>query len=228
MKKCPQCNSLYTDDTQYCLNDGTILVGETLPLPSEFTPDEEPTVIRHEPVVIDVSAENASAETASYHLPTAAPVVIERTANSRNYLIFLILGLLLGGSLVLATLLVMRNFYRNEPTNNIEISTSNSNQIQNSQPTKSINSAINQNTTASSKHQLKTSSDDEEFNGRVIALNAYVRSSPDRNSDETDILPIDDRINIERREHSNSPWYYIVCEHGTSGWIHGNTIEYTQ
>lgn len=228
MKKCPQCNSLYTDDTQYCLNDGTVLVGETLPLPSELTTDEEPTVIRHEPVVIDVSAENVPAETASYHPPTAAPVMIEKAADSRNYLIFLILGLLLGGSLVLAALLVARNFYRDEPTKNLEISASDSNQIQNSQPAKNTNMTAIQNTIAGSEHQSKTSANDEEFNGRVIALNAYMRFAPDRNSDETDILPIDDRINIERREHSNSPWYYITCEHGASGWMHGNTIEFTE
>ena len=80
----------------------------------------------------------------------------------------------------------------------------------------------------SKKHETRTSADDDEFNGRVIAVNAYVRTSPSRSSDEIDVLPVDDRINIEKRENENSPWYYVTCEHGTSGWMHGNTIEFMQ
>ena len=73
----------------------------------------------------------------------------------------------------------------------------------------------------------KTFSNDK-FNGRVIMLNAYVRSAPSKSANKVDILPMDDRINIERRENANSPWYYVTCEHGTSGWMHGDTIEFTQ
>ncbi len=50
----------------------------------------------------------------------------------------------------------------------------------------------------------------------------------DGTPDEIDVLPVDDRITIERRENEKSPWYYVTCEHGASGWMHGNTIEFTQ
>jgi hypothetical protein len=39
---------------------------------------------------------------------------------------------------------------------------------------------------------------------------------------------MNDRIDIIRRENENSPWYQIECEHGTGGWMHGDTIEFTQ
>jgi hypothetical protein len=81
--------------------------------------------------------------------------------------------------------------------------------------------------TASAKHEKRTDASNDEFNGRVISKNAYVRSSPSRNSKEIDILPVDDRLNVEERENENSPWFHVTCEHGTSGWMHGNTIEFT-
>ena len=71
------------------------------------------------------------------------------------------------------------------------------------------------------------SKSDEDFNGRVIVENANVRSAPSASASQVDILPDGDRITIERRENATSPWYYVTCEHGISGWMHGNTIEFT-
>ena len=77
-------------------------------------------------------------------------------------------------------------------------------------------------------HQKRdVSRPNEDFNGRVIAQNAYVRAAPRSSSNQVDILPVDDRIEIERRENADSPWYYVTCEHGIGGWMHGNTIEFT-
>lgn len=225
MKKCPQCNSLYTDDTQYCLNDGEILISEVLPLPSEINDDEEITIVRTEPIVVDLSATDA--ETLQYQAPP--PNVPAKTkSSSKNYIVFLIIGLLLGGGLVLATLFLAEKFYRNNEANNTNSAMINSNQPQNNNDMKNTDSQVNKQVTASAKHQEKTADSDEEFNGRVITLNAYIRSSPSRNSSEIDVLPIDDRLTITARDNPNSPWFHVVCEHGTSGWMHGNTIEYTK
>jgi hypothetical protein len=225
MKKCPQCNSVYTDDTEYCQNDGQLLISEVLPLPSQASlDDEEITVIRTEPIVVDLSPTNAP--TLEYQMPPAAPA--KAKSNSGRYLIFLVTGLLLGGGLVLATLFLAKNFYQNNAANNTKSQAVNFNQAQNNGDTKSANSQANKQITASAKHQEKTDVSDEEFNGRVITLNAYIRSSPSRNSSEIDVLPIDDRLTITARDNENSPWFHVVCEHGTSGWMHGNTIEYTK
>lgn len=225
MKRCPQCNNVYEDDLQYCLNDGAGLITQTFTMPSDAEDFEAETVIRHAPVIVDLSAENISPEPIIYRNPPVEPVIVEKPAKRKNPAMFLILGLILGGGLVLATLLLARSFYQNDNTNKINrISRTNSNESIKTSPDETSPDIDK----LSQKHETRTGADDEEFNGRVIALNAYIRASPSRNSDETDVLPVDDRINIERRENENSPWYSVTCEHGTSGWMHGNTIEFTQ
>jgi hypothetical protein len=225
MKKCPQCNSVFGDDLIYCSNDGEVLVEENLSLPSEFDDGETDTIIRRDPIVVNFgeSAKPTEAFENIQHIPQTQPIIIEQKSVSRNYAIFLILGLLIGGVLVLATLLAAKYIYRpNETQTDVQNS---ANENQNTE----IKGRGNEvNTLADNLHQKKVESKpDEDFNGRVIVVNAYVRSAPDLSAKQIDILPIDDRITIERRENPNSPWYYVICEHGTSGWMHGNTIEFT-
>src|SRR5829696_9047077 len=112
MKKCPQCNSVFDDSLDYCTNDGTPLVAETFVLPSEASPvdAEEETVIRHEPITIGIPNQNPPPPTEqfTYQAPpveTVIPVVIEKRRNTGKYLLFLVLGLVLGGGLVLAAFL---------------------------------------------------------------------------------------------------------------------------
>ncbi|CAN5466010.1 hypothetical protein BH20ACI1_BH20ACI1_04470 [soil metagenome] len=224
MKRCPQCNSVYEDDTRYCLNDGAGLVKQTFALPSDADDFEAETVIRHDPIVVDLSAGQIPPEPIIYRNPPVETVIVEKGAKRKNPAIFLVLGLIIGGGLVLATLLLARSFYQNGNTNTNRVSETNSTESIKVSPAETPLDIDK----LSQKHETRTSADDEEFNGRVIALNAYVRASPSLNSDETDVLPINDRINIERRENENSPWYFVTCEHGTSGWMHGNTIEFTQ
>ncbi len=112
MKKCPQCNSVYGDENLYCLNDGTVLVEESFSLPSSADDFEAETIIRHKPVTVDLSNENIPPEPIIYQPPPIETVVIKQPANRRNAAIFLILGLLLGGALVLATLILARSFYQ--------------------------------------------------------------------------------------------------------------------
>jgi hypothetical protein len=227
MKKCPQCNSVFDDSLVYCTNDGMPLVEETFVLPSEASQieTEEETVIHHEPITIDIPNSNppVPAEQLGYQTPTGEtviPIVIEKRRQTGKYVLFLVLGLVLGGGLVLATVLfAVYLSQNNQPTP--ETSTID----QNSAPTpKTTPTPI----TASAKHQNRTDEADDEFNGRVISQNAYVRSSPSRTAREIDVLPIGDRLEIEERENENSPWYRVTCEHGAGGWMHGNTIEYTR
>jgi hypothetical protein len=229
MKKCPQCNSVFDDSLVFCTNDGTPLVAETFVLPSEASPldaEEEITVVHHDPITIDIpnNRHPAPTEQFAYQTPpveTVIPVVIEKRRNTGKYLLFLVLGLVLGGGLVLAAVLFAIYLSQNDPTP--VTNTTSQNSVQTPKPTPTATPV-----TASAKHEKRTEKPDDEFNGRVISKNAYVRSSPNRNAKEIDVLPIDDRLEIEEREDEDSPWFRVTCEHGTSGWMHGNTIEYTK
>lgn len=57
MKKCPQCNQFYDDDTNFCLSDGTTLVS----IPANTMPSfEVPTVVNRSPFVPPVSQSSAN------------------------------------------------------------------------------------------------------------------------------------------------------------------------
>ena len=228
MKKCPQCNSVFDDSLVYCTNDGMPLIEETFVLPSEASPPdaEEITVIRQEPITIDIPNNSAPAPTEqfNYQVPpaeTIIPVVIEKRRNTGKYVLFLVVGLVLGGGAVLAAVLFAVYLSQNNSPQAANPIKENTAQTPKITPTATP-------VTASAKHEKRTDSSDDEFDGRVISQNAYVRSSPSRNAKEIDVLPVGDRLEIEERENENSPWYRVTCEHGTSGWMHGNTIEYTR
>jgi hypothetical protein len=228
MKRCPQCNSVFDDSLDYCTNDGTPLIEETFVLPSEASPPdaEEITVIHQEPITIDIPNANPPAPTEqfNYQAPateTVIPIVIEKRRNTGKYLLFLVVGLVLGGGLVLAAILSAMYLSQNNPPAAANTKTPNPARNVKESPTATP-------VTASAKHEKRTDEPDDSFNGRVISQNAYVRSSPGRNSREIDVLPVSDRLEIEERENENSPWFRVTCEHGTAGWMHGNTIEYTR
>lgn len=236
MKRCPQCNSVFDDVLDYCTNDGSPLVAETFVMPSEVsqTEPEEITIIRREPVAsdpitIDIPNPNPpqfAPEQLNYQTPpteNVIPVVIEKPRNTGKYLLFLVLGLILGGGLVLAAILFSMYLSQRDAQPNANTTNRNS-----ATTTPSAKTATPTPTpvTASAKHEKPTDAPDEDFNGRVITLNAYVRSSPSKNAKEIDVLPVDDRLDIEERANDNSPWFRVTCEHGTTGWMHGNTIEY--
>ena len=227
MKRCPQCNSVYEDDVQYCLNDGAGLIKQIFAPPSDADEFEVETVIRHAPVIVDLSTEDTSSESIIYRNPPVETVIVERGARRKNPVMFLVAGLILGGVLVLTTLLLARNFFQNDKTETVKATQTTDTNSNQSNKTSPIQNPLDIEK-LSQKHEMRTTTDEAEFNGRVIALNAYVRASPSRNSEEIDVLPVDDRINIGRRENENSPWYLVTCEHGTNGWMHGNTIEFTE
>ena len=120
MKVCPQCRSVFGDDFVYCSNDGSVLVEENLLLPTEADDAEAETVIRRDPIVVDFNEPlPTQAETVemNYAAPSSQPIVVEKTSNSKFYVLFLLVGLLLGGGLVLATLLAARFINRPAETN---------------------------------------------------------------------------------------------------------------
>ncbi|MGC2236710.1 MAG: SH3 domain-containing protein [Pyrinomonadaceae bacterium] len=84
MKKCPQCNSVYTFETTYCLNDGALLIDENFSLPTQVSSGEEETVIRSRPATLNP-------------LP---PTDSKKPSNLKKYILTLILGLVIGGILV--------------------------------------------------------------------------------------------------------------------------------
>lgn len=242
MKKCPQCSTVFENEVVYCLNDGTPLVGENFSLPSTESDFEAETIVRNEPIVVDLAEQN-HAPNGNINQPVQ-PVenVIVRVppkSNSKNAVIYLALGLLLGGILVLGTLILARSFYsggaaaNNGNSRQITVNVSESNAKPKNANLKLENRGENKNVsetapTPDAKHDVQSAKDDEEFNGRVIAKNAYVRASPSKSAAQIEVLPLDDRIDIDRRENESSPWFHVTCEHGTTGWMHGDTIEYTK
>lgn len=233
MKKCPQCNSVYEDNIDYCLNDGTELVKEIFMLPTDDSVEAE-TIIRHDPIVVDLSEVESDLPVGEYQMPSGEKVIVvpaETTDKTRNYALFLILGLLIGGGLVLATVLFMRNNRTDEAnTTRINVNLASSGKPAPTAKSTAESSTANQSSTgtASDKHTAPITASDASFNGRVIVTNANVRSAPSINATAIDQLPIGDRLNIVRRESPNSPWYQVECEHGASGWMHGDTIEYSR
>lgn len=234
MKRCPKCNSVFEDGKSFCIEDGSHLVGETLPLPSDFaaeTPfadDEEITVVNSQPFVVDLTDDTSANEQSRipHSVEEIIPPPVVQEKNSRNPLknvLFLLTGLIIGSVIVLGVL-GFGYFYFSAKTNSaVDI------YAKNTFDSNTFPNDLNENTetTADDKHlQPNTEADPSNLNGRVISLNAYVRSSPSFSGVQIDILPENDRIEIIRRESPNSPWYEIVCEHGTQGWMHGNTIEF--
>ncbi len=237
MKRCPQCSTVFGDELVYCPNDGAALLKESFVLPSESDFEDE-TIIRREPIFVDLSNKNAAPNPPAPQFAPPVEDVIVRVPpknNGAKYALFLLIGLLLGGGLVLATLLLTRNSASENTNSNLNtVSTTISEPTSTPKKTEmpplfNVNANIdNSIETASDIHDEHTTDDDDEFNGRVISQNAYVRSSPNRNAPESDILPVGDRLTITARNDPNGLWFHVVCEHGSSGWMHGNTIEYTR
>lgn len=185
MKKCPQCNSVYTFETIYCLNDGTPLITENFPLPTESSLSEEETVIRNKPVTFNNQTQTDSGN----------------PSNFRKYAIILILGLAIGGVLVLGAVFFIVSRTKNSDAGKANETVQVSNE----------------------KHKERNKTrKDSEFNGFVLSENANLRSAP--NSTVFETLPKNDRLGIIERD---GVWYRVICEHGSAGWMHGNTIDWS-
>lgn len=185
MKKCPRCNSVYTFETTYCLNDGATLIEENFPPPTQASLGEEETVIRSRPATFDSLPRTNS----------------ENRSNFKKYAVTLILGLIIGGILVFGAIFFLVSRTKNPDAGKANESVQASND----------------------KHKEKNKTrKDSEFNGFVLSENANLRSAP--NSTVFEALPKNDRLNIIERD---GVWYRVMCEHGSAGWMHGNTIDWS-
>jgi hypothetical protein len=225
MKKCPQCQNLFDDENLFCLNDGTPLNDE----PAPTVAFDVPPKYQASPFVVDISPKQETPTQVNpfpFQRDTTSP-----QRDSKNYVVVLLIGLLLGGILVVAAFLLLRgsgekaittgNTSQNKnPLHNIETPTANPDGITEDKNKNVVDRDTNANE--------KSKNNNKKYNGRVIMLNAYVRSAPDQYAPEVDILPMDDRLILGKRASPNSPWYRVTCEHGTKGWIHGNTVEFTK
>ncbi len=253
MKKCPQCRAEYSDENLYCFNDGNSLVDE----PPPTVAFNQPTVPAF---VVDLSAKNET-PTVFAPLPPRGQIVSDKPT-PKNYIVPLLLGLLIGGGLVLATVFLMNGFGEskrevaaanstvNKANENINTK-SNENVNSNSakpegntnSPKENLNAANSSASTNTAKtNQSNNSKSDlanvkiEEvkpkkkgnYNGRVIMLNANLRSAPTDYADTVDVLPLDEPVRIGKRAAPDSPWFLVKTADGKSGWMHGKTIEFTR
>lgn len=134
------------------------------------------------------------------HVPSDEKKIIRGVGKS---LLFVISGFVLG-----AILLVSLIFIAASRTSRNEKNFSNAN---------SLNAQL-----TSDKHRNPNKlKKDADFTGFVQVENGNLRSAP--NSETIDILPKYDRVNMIER---SGPWYQITCEHGVSGWMHGNNLDW--
>lgn len=216
MKKCQQCQTIFTDDNSFCLNDGTLLVSEQ---PPSFQP-------QNSSFVVDLSPPQPEIPTQFTPIPPVSAPIQTAKKSSVNFAAPLLVGLVLGGLLVLALFFLMKEKDADSAANNSNNSNSSKNETAKNSPV-SENSK-KQEKTPTINSAVSDSEEDDKYNGRVITINANLRSAPTTYADTLETLPLDEKIEIGRREHANSPWYRVTCEHGTSGWMHGNTIEFTK
>jgi len=237
MKKCPQCQSFYDEDHSFCLNDGTPLIS---PQAETVQYNLPPTIQQNNPAfVVDLLPKQPEVPTQITPIPPVNQTQIPKKTS--GFAVPLLIGLLLGGALVIATFFVMKSLDEKETASVVNSNNSNSGKNENTANTSNENTANSEkkeSSTNKSENLANTANivsntetntkKDRKYNGRVIMLNAYMRSAPDAYADEVDILPLDDRIVIGKRQSPNSPWYRVTCEHGSTGWMHGNTIEFTR
>lgn len=239
MKICPQCSTTYRDEIIFCLNDGAKLVQqpETPSANAAEVYDDSDTIIRNEPIVIDFGKSQTESEPIMIDFSDIETVVhppeqvedlpqvtiIEKPVEPKgNYALFLVIGLFVGGGLVLLTLFLARSFFADNTDTNVNATIERGSAVS-ANAQNSANQAIEN----AAKHEKPSpSADAAPLNGSVIAVNAYIRALPNKDAAQLDVLPIGDRLKIERRENDKSPWYQVTCEHGTTGWMHGNTIAF--
>ena len=244
MKRCPQCSEVYSDQLQFCLRDGsqlsTITADDPAP-PVRADDDDYDTVVHPEPIVINIQDPAPFVEPVS---PDPLPPQPESVRGRTNTIAVLIAGTIIGGLLVLVAILAFALVFRDRSTAEVVNVTEKNANIAAARPSERL--PANTQTPASSpkateKGNSNLTSDDPDsdearremlakrgFNGRVIKINAIVRSEPSIDSDEVAVLPFDEPVRIGKPAAEHNPWYRITTADGTAGWMHGNTIEFTK
>jgi len=233
MKQCPECKEVYSDQLLYCMRDGQKLFDID-------DDDGEPTVVRPQPIFVDITdppvVEPIDPKPVVEPLPEPMPVATE--GRGVNTVAVLIIGTMIGGILVLATMVAVSILTRQKPpapVNQVNIPLKPSNTPKPS-PTETRSPVPTQAPTVDADSSEKDDADDPRqrddglirrgFNGRVIMTNAVVRAAPSIDSDELAVIGYGEPVKIGKPAGENNPWYRVTTEDGVSGWMHGNTIEF--
>ncbi|NNE67784.1 MAG: SH3 domain-containing protein [Pyrinomonadaceae bacterium] len=212
---------MFEEERKFCTNDGALLVVDRFALPSDFEPEdsEEQTVIRMPSPAPQSSGTPAQPPVNPHSRSDPAlpdPTKEKPKRGCLKNLFVLTIGLVLGAGIVLVALGI-GFFYVNSRVN----------QEPRPKPTRTKPEITKTPRASDPGHKGKGRRVGEaSLNGEVIARRAVVRVLPRKSSNRVDVIPKGDRIHIIRRRASNSPWYEIECEHGTKGWIHGNSIRF--
>jgi len=242
MKRCPQCSEVYSDQLQFCLKDGSplsdISTADTAVLPA--ADDDYDTVVRPHPIVVDLSDPVPEPEPV---YPEILPTQPEPARGRVNMIAVLIAGTIIGALLVLVAILAFALVFKERPNAQlVNVTAKNGNTAKNSpaeRPTANTQTPASSPKTPEKVNSNTPEDTDEEdarremlakrgFNGRVIKIKAVVRSEPSIESDEVAVLPYDEPLKIGRPAAEHNPWFRVTTADGTTGWMHGNTIEFTK
>lgn len=240
MKRCPQCNTVFEAAMLYCKEDGTPLVNEALPMPSDFSSEngegEQETIVRNHPITVEIPHKTIPEPQptipqqpqvnpyAPNHANYSQPVPPAKNRGCLKYTLILLIGLVIGGGIVLA-ILGIGFAYMNQSANTDPNSNA-AKTVEKTPVSESKNNSVDANTNKHSKPNSQIN--DAKLNGRIIKDAANLRSNASSRAKKIDTLPLNDRIEIVQRKSSTSKWYEIECEHGSRGWIDGYSIEFTE
>lgn len=113
MKTCPQCNQVYYDDTNFCLNDGaTLLPASQITTAPQI---EMPTVVRSAPVVIPAQQTFEAQSFQQPFQPQFAPPVQPAAKGGGSGLVYALLGVVL--FLLVGTAVGLGIYFLRSPSN---------------------------------------------------------------------------------------------------------------
>ncbi len=247
MKQCSQCLQRYDDDSEFCISDGSSLVSPGEKSQSRVVVSWDDQQLGNETPTQFVSIpQNASNPQTSSNNTNLLYAVIGG----------LVAVILIGGAYLFLASFGEKDKDKarveasnipsdSNPANVSNIGNSASSRDQDQAATNSAGEPTNvdesgKNNKAdrgNAEKDRETSKSDENargkllrkgYNGRVIMLNAIVRSSPSIYAPEIYVVSFDEPIKIGKSAGGNNPWFRVTATGGRSGWMHGNTIEFVR
>lgn len=239
MKQCPTCQRVFSPEDVFCPNDGATLTaqsasdaGRVVISWDDQSRNEIPTQVVQTPQPITVSGTPAWL----YALTGALAAVILMGA---GYF------LLVGSREKDPEKARIENSNISTKSNPANASHGGNNATGGERGPAAANSGVDpidanqsgKNDKANAERYKETSKTDENlqgklprkgYNGRVIMMNAIVRSSPSIYAPEIYLVSFDEPIKIGKSAGGNNPWFRVTTTGGMTGWMHGNTIEFVR
>ena len=224
---CRKCRKIYESDLQFCTDDGTILYSRSFDErkfdhffgTANFAGIVQPTM-----VMPFQSVRYRWPESAKSKWPLHFGLAVLLT------IILLIGGGFAGSAYKLVAANRAAEIASMPDTSPDNLSEQNEREVSNAEQTENEIGADEMNAIVDSNKPEMTKPSKTpppvKFNGRVIMLNAILRTAPTMEADELAILPAGEPLKIGKRASANSPWYQVVTAQGSKGWMHGNTIEF--